>query len=59
MVRVEEELKNQRELLKTILEQMDKRFEELNRRLHQFMFWSFGITASVGALVVAAVKLLP
>ncbi len=36
MVRVEEELKNQRELIKTILEQMDKRFEalqnEVNRR---------------------------
>ena len=36
MVRVEEELKHQRELIKTILERMDKRFEamqnEMNRR---------------------------
>jgi len=36
MVRVEEELKHQRELIKTILEQMDKRFDamqkEMNRR---------------------------
>jgi len=32
MVRVEEELKNQRELIKTILEQMDKRFEAVDRR---------------------------
>ena len=37
----------------------DKRFEELTRRLDRFMFWSFGITVSVGALVVAAIKLLP
>jgi len=36
MMRIEEELKHQRELIKTILEQMDKRFEamqhEMNRR---------------------------
>jgi hypothetical protein len=71
MVRVEEELKNQRELIKSILVQMDKRFdsiderfqsvdkrfEELTRRLDRFMFWSLGLTVSVGALVVAAIKL--
>jgi predicted nuclease with TOPRIM domain len=77
MVRVEEELKHQRELIKTILvemdkrfdavdkrfeamqNQMDKRFEELTRRLDRFMFWSFGLTVSVGALIVAALKLWP
>jgi len=32
MVRIEEELKHQRELIKTILEQMDKRFEAVDRR---------------------------
>jgi len=32
MIRVEEELKHQRELIKTILEQMDKRFEAVDRR---------------------------
>jgi len=32
MLRVEEELKHQRELLKTILEQMDKRFEAVDKR---------------------------
>ncbi len=67
MVRVEEELKHQRELIKTILVEMDKRFdavdkrfdavdkrfEELTRRLDRFMFWSFGLTVSVGALIVA------
>ncbi|WP_165741607.1 hypothetical protein [Candidatus Thiosymbion oneisti] len=33
MVRVEEELRHQRELIKTILEQMDKRFEALQKEL--------------------------
>jgi len=32
MVRIEEELKHQRELIKTVLEQMDKRFEAVDRR---------------------------
>ena len=102
MVRVEEELKHQRELIQTILvqmdkrfdavdrrfealqleidrrfeavdkrfeavdkrfeamqQQMDKRFEELTRRIDRFMFWSFGLTVSVGALIVAALKLWP
>ncbi|MGB5831755.1 MAG: hypothetical protein WBG92_07165 [Thiohalocapsa sp.] len=66
MVRVEEELKHQRELIKTILVEMDKRFdavdkrfEELTRRFDRFMFWSFGLTVSVGALIVAALRLWP
>lgn len=82
MVRVVEELKHQRELIKTILvemdrrfdavdrrfesmdkrfeamqQQMDKRFDALTRRIDRFMFWSFGLTVSVGALIVAALKL--
>jgi hypothetical protein len=32
MVRVEEELKHQRELIKTLIEQMDKRFEAVAKR---------------------------
>ncbi|WP_089729961.1 hypothetical protein [Candidatus Thiosymbion oneisti] len=59
MVRVEEELKHQRELIKTILEQMDKRFEALTRRIDRFMIWSFAITLTVGGLVVILLKLLP
>jgi len=73
MVRVEEELKHQRELIKTILEQMDKRFEavdrrfgsmdrrfeELTRRIDRFMVWSFATTLTVGGLVVAALKFWP
>jgi len=59
MVRIEEELKHQRELIKTILEQMDKRFEELTRRIDRFMAWSFATTLTVGGLVIAAIKLWP
>ena len=73
MVRVEEELKHQRELIKTILEQMDKRFdavdkrfeamdqrfEALTRRIDRFMIWSFATTLIVGGLVVATLKLWP
>jgi len=33
MVRIEEELKHQRELIKTILEQMDKRFENMQQNM--------------------------
>jgi acyl carrier protein phosphodiesterase len=33
MVRVEEELKRQRELIRTILEQMDKRFDAMQQQL--------------------------
>jgi len=73
MVRVEEELKHQRELIKTVLEQMDKRFdavdkrfeamdkrfEELVCRIDRFMFWSFGVTLGVGGLIVTILKLWP
>jgi len=73
MVRVEEELKHQRELIKTVLEQMDKRFdavdkrfeamdkrfEELVCRIDRFMFWSLGVTLGVGGLIVTILKLWP
>ena len=59
MVRVEEELKHQRELIKTLIEQMDKRFDGLTRRIDRFMVWSFATTLTVGALIVAALKLWP
>jgi hypothetical protein len=72
-VRVEEELKHQRELIKTILEQMDKRFyavdkrfeavdkrfDQLTRRIDRFMIWSFATTLAVGSLIVATLKLWP
>jgi hypothetical protein len=66
MVRVEEELKNQRELIKTLIEQMDKRFDAVDRRfevltqrIDRFMIWSFTLTVSVGGLIVAVLKLWP
>jgi len=33
MVRIEEKLKHQRELIKTVLEQMDKRFEAMQQNM--------------------------
>jgi len=66
MVRVEEELKHQRELIKTVLEQMDKRFEQvdkrfeaLTRRMDRFMVLSFTTTLTAAGLVIAALKLWP
>ncbi len=73
MVRVEEELKHQRELMEQgfrlmekrfeqidkRFEQVDKRFEQLTNRIDRFMRWSFALTLTVGGLVVAAIKYLP
>ncbi len=73
MVRVEEELKHQRELMEQgfqlmdkrfeqvdkRFEQVDKRFEQLTDRIDRFMRWSFALTLTVGGLVVAAIKYLP
>jgi predicted nucleic acid-binding Zn-ribbon protein len=63
MVRVEEELRHQRELMREGFAQMEKRFEagqqdirELQRRMDRFMLWSFSTTVAVGALVVSLVK---
>ena len=66
MVRVEEELKHQRELIQQILTTMDKRFdaadarfEALTRRVDRFMFWSFGITVSSAGVVIAVLRFWP
>ena len=63
MVRVEEALKHQGELIQQLIQQMDKRFEqmdqrfvELQRRMDRFMFWSLGMTLTVGGIVIAALK---
>ncbi|WP_044410349.1 CCDC90 family protein [Thiomicrospira microaerophila] len=40
-------------------EQVDKRFEALTTRIDRFMMWSFGVTITIGALVVAAIRYLP
>lgn len=70
IIRVEEELKAQRELMKQGFELMEKRFEQidkrfeqiesrledLSRRMFHFMIWSFGFTATVAAIVIAVLK---
>ncbi|PKM13322.1 MAG: hypothetical protein CVV13_01860 [Gammaproteobacteria bacterium HGW-Gammaproteobacteria-3] len=69
-IRVEEELKHQRELMLDGFKQMekrfeqvdkrfeliDKRFEKMGRRLDRFMFWSLGITVSSAIFVVTYLK---
>jgi hypothetical protein len=67
IVRVEEELKHQRELMlqgfemSKHFEQVDKRFEQIEKhltiitnRMDRFMFWSLGLTISA---VIAIIKL--
>jgi hypothetical protein len=61
IARVEEELKNQRELMrqgfasmKKRFEQSDRRFESLTQQLDRCMIWSFGITFTV--LIISAIK---
>lgn len=70
MVRVEEELKTQRELMKQGFEQMDRRFEKvdkhfdevnsrienMNARMFHFMIWSSGFAATVAGIVIAVIK---
>ena len=63
MVRVEEALKHQGDLIQQLIQQMDKRFEqmdqrfvELQRRMDRFMFWSLGMTLTVGGIVIAVLK---
>ena len=48
----------QREDTNKRFEQMDRRFEELTRRLDRMLLWSFSTTVAVGALVVAALRIL-
>ena len=73
IVRVEEELKHQRELMLEGFKQMEKRFEQIDKRFEQidkrfevimmridrFMIWSFATTLTVGGIVIAAIKYLP
>ena len=71
IIRVEEDLKIQRELMKQGFEQVDKRFEQINnrfekmeehfseisRRMFHFMIWSFGSTATAAGIIIAVLKL--
>ena len=51
IIRVEEKLRRQRDLIQQVLEQMDKRFDEINRRLDRFMTWP---SASLSPLAVSS-----
>jgi len=69
-VRVEEELKHQRELMiegfrrmderfvqiDKRFEQVDKRFDQIVKRMDRFMFWSLGLTVSATVFVVNFLK---
>jgi PAS domain-containing protein len=72
MVRVEEELKHQRELMRQGFEQMEKRFEQIDKRFEQVdrrfeellgrhdrqFIWLISYMTTIGGLIVAAVKWL-
>ena len=72
MVRVEEELKHQRELMRQGFELMDKRFEQVDKRFEQVdkrfdemlrrhdrhFLWLVGFIATSAGLVIAATRLL-
>ena len=40
-------------------EQFDRHFDAMIRRIDRFMFWSFGVTVSVGGIIIATLKLWP
>jgi hypothetical protein len=63
MVRVEEELRHQRELMQQGFERVDKRFEQVDSRFDEMIrrhdrhfLWLIGFITSVGALIIAAGK---
>jgi tetrahydromethanopterin S-methyltransferase subunit G len=72
MVRVEEELKHQRELMRQGFEQVDKRLEQIDKRFEQVdkrfdemlkrhdrqFLWVIGFIATSAGLVISAAHLL-
>lgn len=72
-IRVEEELKHQRQLMVEGFKQMDWRFEQVDKRfqqvhgeimaihneIKQLMRWGFGTFLAVASLVVALLRLMP
>ena len=72
MVRVEEELKHQRELMRQGFEQMDKRFEQMEKRFEQVdarfdemlkrhdrhFLWLVGFIATSAGLILTAIRFL-
>jgi len=72
MVRVEEELKHQRELMRQGFEMMERRFEQIDKRFEQVdkrfdemlrrhdrhFLWLVGFIATSAGLVIAASRIL-
>ena len=72
MVRVEEELKHQRELMRQGFEQMEKRFEQMEKRFEQIdkrfddmlkrhdqhFLWVVGFIATSAGLIITAIRFL-
>ena len=65
MVRVEEELKHQRELMRQGFEQMDKRFEQVDARFDEMLkrhdrhfLWLVGFIATSAGLLLTAMRFL-
>jgi len=60
-VRVEEQLKHQRELMQQGFKHMEKRFEQVDKRFQLvsaridfFIIWLYGLSLTVGAVIVIA-----
>jgi len=51
IVRVEEELKNQRDLLREILSSMDKRFEQVDKKF-SMMMWFMGGGFTIATTII-------
>jgi len=72
MIRVEEELKNQRELMKLGFEQVNGQFKQaagqikqlenqiagIQTKMFQFMIWSFGSTVTIAGIVIGILKFI-
>ena len=52
LVKIEEELKHQRELIQQVVHNMDKRFEDMNQRFNQ-LAWMMGIGFTILATLIA------
>ena len=51
-------MKDIREDVKVLRQDMDRRFDQVIQRMERFMIWSFVTTLTVGGIVIAAGKLL-
>jgi hypothetical protein len=65
MVRVEEDLKHQPELMRQGFERMDKRFEQVDKRFDDMLkrhdrhfLWLIGFIVTSAGLVIAAMRIL-